>query len=210
MLAEVKAGELPQRQVFKLHVTDPEEQARLAAKTPRKAPKAASWQCLDLTPQYNGDVRTIFKQQYLSPRPKTCSVRLGVDGYSGWCFAWWGTPVPAIDLSNLQKLSDSQGRILTPQNVPFTRFAEAKNIAFTSLWDNWPRSVTRAGGPTGGSRVAAGLRVDQPHADANCQRRGPVPLCRRPGGEAGVGAAAEFLVPLPVVGGVAIFTVLQL
>ncbi len=87
-------------------------------------------------------MRAIFKQQYLSPRPKTCSVRLGVDGYSAWCFAWWGTPVPAIDLSNLQKLLDNQGRIRTPQNVPFAQFAEAKNIAFTSLWENWPHSVS--------------------------------------------------------------------
>ena len=142
VLAEVKVGELLQRQVFKLEVTDPQEQARLEAQTPRQAPKTAKWECLDLTAQYNGDVRTIFEQQYLSPRPKTCSVRLGVDGYSGWCFGFWQVPVPIIDLANLQKLSDSQGRILTPQNAPFARFAEVKNIAFTSLWDNWPRSIT--------------------------------------------------------------------
>ena len=30
---------------------------------------------------------------------------------------------------------------MTPQNVPFARFSDKKNIAFTSLWDNWPRSV---------------------------------------------------------------------
>ena len=93
VLAEVKVGELPRRQVFKLHVDrSGRRSAKLAAKTPRKAPPEASWKCLDLTPQYNGDVRTIFQQQYLSPRPKTCSVRLGVDGYSAWCFPYWGTP----------------------------------------------------------------------------------------------------------------------
>ena len=30
---------------------------------------------------------------------------------------------------------------MTPQNVPFARFGGDRNIAFTSLWDNWPRSV---------------------------------------------------------------------
>ena len=71
----------------------------MAAKTPREAPQEARWECLDLAPQFNGDVRTIFQQQYLSPRPKTCSVRLGVDGYSAWTFPYWGDQPPAIDLA---------------------------------------------------------------------------------------------------------------
>jgi hypothetical protein len=142
VLAEVQVGGLPQRQIFKLQVTDPKGEARMAARTPREAPKDAGWTCLDLSPQYNGDVRTIFQQQYLSPRPKTCSVRLGVDGYSAWTFAFWGDKPPTIDLSRVEKLVNEQGAILTPQNVPFRRFAESRNIAFTSLWDNWPRSVT--------------------------------------------------------------------
>ena len=148
MLAEVKVGELPQWQMFKLHVTDPEGEAELAAKTPREAPPEARWECLDLAPHYNGDVRAIFQQRYLSPRPKTCSVRWGwtairpgrsPTGTTGRRRSIWRT---------CRSLADGQGRIMTPQNVPFTRFAEEKNIALTSLWDNWPRSVTRAGRPS--------------------------------------------------------------
>ena len=142
VMAEVKVGDLPQWQVFKLHVADPEGEAHLGAMTPRQAPKDARWKCLDLAPQYNGDIKTIFKQQYLSPRPKTCSVRLGVDGFSAWTFAFWGDTPPPIDLANLKNLTDDRGRILTPPNVPFGGIAEDKNIAFTSLWDNWPHSVT--------------------------------------------------------------------
>jgi hypothetical protein len=37
---------------------------------------------------------------------------------------------------------NSHGRIITPQAVPFHRFAAGRNIAFTSLWDNWPRAVS--------------------------------------------------------------------
>jgi|GEM_PF-560758 len=142
VLADVKVGDLPQRQVFKLHVTDPAGEAAAAARTPREAPRDARWECLDLTKRYTGDIRTIFQQQYLSPRPKTCSVRLGADGFSAWTFAFWGDRPPAIDLANLKKLTDAQGRVATPQNVPFARFAEDRNVAFTSLWDNWPASVT--------------------------------------------------------------------
>ncbi len=141
VVAEVKVAEFPQRQLFKLHVSDPAGEAVLAAKTPREASEGATWQCLDLGPCFNGDVRGIFKQQYLSPRPKTVSVRLGVDGYSAWTFPHWGDQPPAIDFSSLSKLADSMGRIMTPQKVPFRPFPEQKNTAFTSLWDNWPRSV---------------------------------------------------------------------
>jgi len=31
---------------------------------------------------------------------------------------------------------------MTPDGVPFRRFEEDHNIAFTSLWENWPRSVS--------------------------------------------------------------------
>lgn len=140
--AEVKVGELPQWQLFKLKVSDPAGEARRVDQSPREAPKGAHWVCLDLAPYYNGDIKTIFQQQYLSPRPPTCSVRLGVDGYSAWTFPFWKESVPVIDLDHLNQLTDSQGRIMTSQNVPFHRIGAEQNTAFTSLWDNWPRSVT--------------------------------------------------------------------
>lgn len=142
VLAECLCGELSRWQIFKLHITDPDGERRQSAKTPRQAPAKADWACLDLTTHYNGDVRSIFKQQYLSPRPATCSVRLGVDGYSAWTFPHWGWKPPEIDLSSVPVLTAADGRIVTPQGVPFVRFSEDRNIAFTSQWDNWPRSVT--------------------------------------------------------------------
>lgn len=45
-------------------------------------------------------------------------------------------------MDHLDQLNDGHGCILTFQNVPFRRFAADRNIAFTPLWDNWPRSVT--------------------------------------------------------------------
>ena len=107
-----------------------------------RSSRDARWECINIDEHLNGDVRTIYQQQYVSPRPPTCSVRLGVDGYSAWTFPYWGNKPPAIDLSNVPELVDLRGRISTPQNVPFARFGDDRNIAFTSLWDNWPRSVT--------------------------------------------------------------------
>jgi hypothetical protein len=141
VLARCRCGELPRWQIFKLHLTDPDAGTDRLAQTPRQPAAHASWDCIDLTKQFNGDIRTIFQQRYLSPRPATCSVRLGVDGYSAWTFPYWGLPPPQIDLSGVAGLVDARGRIQTPQRVPFMRFGDDRNIVFTSLWDNWPTSV---------------------------------------------------------------------
>ncbi|MCX6623642.1 MAG: hypothetical protein NTY38_21760 [Acidobacteria bacterium] len=138
VLKPVTVGRLPQHHIFKVRTAAPEPQLS----TPREAPAGARWKCLPLEPVFNGDVRTIFGQRYVSPRPATCSVRLGDDGYSAWTFPFWKEVPPAIDLAHLPRLRDAQGRILTPQRVPFAGLSPERNIAFTSLWDNWPGTVT--------------------------------------------------------------------
>ena len=119
--AEVQVGALPQVQVFKLHITDPKARRSARPSLRARRRRTGAGTCLDLAPHYNGDIKTIFQQQYLSPRPQTCSVRLGVDGYSAWTFPYWKESAPAIDLDHLDQLDDGHGRILTPQNVPFRR-----------------------------------------------------------------------------------------
>jgi Domain of unknown function (DUF4450) len=148
--------ELPRWRVLKLRVSDPSAEAARRARTPREAPAGASWACLDLSAAANGDVREIFRQQYLSPRPRTCSVRLGADGYSAWTFPHWREGPPEIDLSGLDSLGGDGGRIRTPFGVPFARPAAGRNIAFASLWDNWPASVRV---PVGRAAAAAWVLV---------------------------------------------------
>ncbi len=142
VLLEARTGDLTRWQVVKLHITDPAAEAAQAARTPRTAPADAAWACLDLAPVWNGDIRTIFQQRYLSPRPATCSVRLGIDGYSAWTFPYWNLPPPEIALDRVPALLDACGRIATPAGAPFAAFAADRNIAFTSRWDNWPDRVT--------------------------------------------------------------------
>ena len=90
----------------------------------------------------NGDVRTIYNSS-------TCR-----RGHRPAQSAWEPTPIPRgrfrTGATNRRRStcpmfrnwSTSEGTLSTPQNVPFARFGEDRNIAFTSLWDNWPRSVT--------------------------------------------------------------------
>ena len=135
VLARTLIGQLPQWTMFRVLITDREGDARRAARTPVIAPANAKWQPLDLSRVHNGDIRAIFRQQYLSPRPATVSVRIGVDGYSPWTFAPWKLAVPEIDLSR------TSGQVVTPQGARFSPIDPARNIAFTSLWDNWPSSI---------------------------------------------------------------------
>ena len=135
-------GAVPWYQPVKLHVTDPVGEAARAAQSPREAPAGARWQPVDISSAFNGDIRTIYQQDYISPRPNTVSMRIARDGWGAWTFKHWRVATPKPKLDGLDKLAGPDGRIRTPQNVEFLRPADGKNIAFTSLWDNWPRKVT--------------------------------------------------------------------
>ena len=143
----VKA-KVPYWQVWKVALTNPEQQRVSESKNLRAAAPGATWKPLDISPVANGDIRTIFKQDYASPRPATCSVRLARDGYRAWTMTYWGMNPPAIGLENVLKdqskpvslLRDNQ--LMTPQGVPFVAPTATRNVAFTSLWDNWPAQVT--------------------------------------------------------------------
>jgi len=138
----VEMGQVQQWRFFKLHVTDVQADKYLAAKTQVDVPANARWNTIDLQSVLNGDIRTIYKQQYLSPRPNTCSLRLAVDGYSSWQMSGSGeSAAPEIKL-NESLASDGKGRMVAGKNVPFRWSGGNTNIAFTSQWDNWPRQVT--------------------------------------------------------------------
>lgn len=154
--ARVQVGELPQWRLFNLLVNDPAAEAAQAAKHVGQISPVAIWTPCDMRAQLNGDVRTIYQQQYVSPRPATCSLRIGSDGYSPWTFAYWNLKVPVIDLAQVPGLLDKDGALRTPQGVPFAWHEGERNIAFTSLWDNWPHSVSV---PIGRSGAAAWFLV---------------------------------------------------
>ena len=124
------SGEVPRFQVTKIRpVPTP-------ASEPVPVPSGTTWAALDMTGSFNGDVRAIFQQQYLSPRPSTCSLRLATDGYSTWQMMLDPNhKLPQITLANPGE------PITTAQGVPFGKIGAKKNIAFTSLWDNWPRQI---------------------------------------------------------------------
>ena len=145
-VARADFGSNPQRRLFRVRIEDP------APPRPALRPAArARWDCIDLGRILNGDIRAIFQQRYLSPRPKTMSIRIGSDGYSPWTFVYWNSGPPKITLDGVPPLLGRPGRrrLLTPQGVPFTWPGERRNIAFTSRWDNWPDRISVRVGRSG-------------------------------------------------------------
>ena len=144
VLGRIKVGALPQWARFQVQVSDPVAERMAAAKRLDRVPRRAAWRCVDLAPALNGDIRTIYTQKYLSPRPPTISARIGVDGYTPWTFIYWNSHPPVITLDGVPALLAGAGgnRLRTPQGVPFVWPGEARNIAFTSQWDNWPETIT--------------------------------------------------------------------
>ena len=142
VFARAQIGEVQQWRQFKIEVTDLHAEAARAAKLVQEIPKEARWECLDLQNIFNGDVRGIFKQKYLSPRPNTCSLRIAEDGYSTWQMMLdKKNHPPEITLGNVPRMLAQTNRLATTQGVPFYWGGGATNIAFTSQWDNWPRQV---------------------------------------------------------------------
>lgn len=137
VLAEVSLGQLQRLERIALSVREKRTGPFLLT----EVPKNAAWVPVDLSPVLNGDIRAIYQQTYASPRPSTCSVRLGSDGYSPWCFYYWGKRPPAITLDRVADLLEGPDRLVTPRGVPFLWPEGPNNIAFTSRWDNWPTEV---------------------------------------------------------------------
>jgi hypothetical protein len=94
---------------------------------------------IDLSTYYNEKVTNIFKQSYLSPRPQSATLQLPVQGIGNWCY-----PLiqPVIDDAGLRKAAVNNEFVL-PQHIPFATPADtlAKNILFTSKWDNYRDSA---------------------------------------------------------------------
>jgi hypothetical protein len=107
-------------------------------------PAATRFETLDLTPHYNDRVTEIFQPgKYLSPRSPFVSLALPSQGIGAW--AGHVNATAEIDDRGLRAVAGTNGdRFLLPNGVPFATPGpgDAKNVVFTSQWDNYPREVT--------------------------------------------------------------------
>jgi hypothetical protein len=143
IVAEVIVGKAHQWRVFRIKVNDPIGETKKQARFVDEIPANAGWKIIDISSMFNANVARIYYQLYLTPRPNTVSARLGSDGYSPWTHLYWNLVPPVINTDSVKTMLYNQSRLITPQKIPFlwNPVWGFKNIAFTSLWDNYPAKI---------------------------------------------------------------------
>lgn len=91
----------------------------------------------DLSARFNASVTDVFKNEYRSPRPQVTTLQLPLQGVGEWCHPDY---TPSIDDTAFRSLI--RGDEIEVAGVPFRSPKAGRNIVFTSLWDNYPTSVT--------------------------------------------------------------------
>ncbi len=96
---------------------------------------------VDLSQYFNDRITNIFTSQYLAPRSPYPTLQLPLQGIGDWCSY---NATANIDDSGLRKLAGNKNMVKIPQGISFATPGgqEKANIVFTSLWDNYPDSVT--------------------------------------------------------------------
>jgi hypothetical protein len=121
---------------LRLNLGENPTEAELVRRQREPIPAGSVFEPIDLTACMNADVRTIFKQQYLSPRAdRGCHAEVGYDGYSLWTFPFWGITPHELEI-------DRAGILHSDGGVPISIRKGDRNVVFTSLWDNYPDRVT--------------------------------------------------------------------
>ena len=93
---------------------------------------------IDLSRHFNAGITDIFRNQYLSPRSPYTTLQIPVQGIGEWCHP---QETADIDDSGLRAAA-SRGLITTPGGIPFVSPAEGHNVVYTSLFDNYPDSIS--------------------------------------------------------------------
>lgn len=92
---------------------------------------------IDISRRFNASVTDIFRQKYFTPRSPYTTLCTPTQGIGDWCST---KRTANIDDSGLRVAA--KGGLFNAANIPFRTPAEGKNIIYTSLWDNYPDSIT--------------------------------------------------------------------
>ena len=87
--------------------------------------------------RFNAKVDDIFKNRYLSPRPQTTTLQIPTQGIGEWCH-----PQLTAEINDSVFRTLIRDGVFKVAGVPFITPAKGNNIIYTSLWDNYPDSVT--------------------------------------------------------------------
>lgn len=89
---------------------------------------------------FNANVGDIFKNQYLSPRSPYTTLCVPTQGIGDWCSTKKTANIDDTKFRSLIK--DGVFWAHVDGDLPFRSPKEGKNIVYTSLWDNYPDSIS--------------------------------------------------------------------
>lgn len=92
---------------------------------------------VNMSKYFNANVSDIFKNKYLSPRPPYTTLQIPVQGVGEWCHPQY---TPTVNDSCFRAMAS--GNEFTVAGVPFNTPQAGHNVVYTSLWDNYPDSIT--------------------------------------------------------------------
>lgn len=103
--------------------------------------KETKLETVALSQNFNAKVSDIFNQEYLSPRPTSPTLQLPKHGIGNWCYPNLDVK---IDDSGLRQSAKNNNKITSPQGILLQTpsDADSRNIVFTSMWDNFPDSIS--------------------------------------------------------------------
>ncbi len=123
------------------------ERIQSTAAQPYKQPEGACMYPIDLSQVYNASVSDIYRNEYLSPRPTVTTLQIPKQGYGDWCHPKAAFEVDDTGLREAvakQPIDAQNGLLeveLDGQKIPFRLAYYGNNIAYTSLWDNYPDRI---------------------------------------------------------------------
>ena len=91
---------------------------------------------------FNANVTDIFKNEYTSPASPYTTLRIPKNGYGEWCHPQFYAETNDSVFRTLVKSNVYTAKMEEGKDIPFRSMTKGKNIVYTSLWDNYPDSVT--------------------------------------------------------------------
>ena len=93
---------------------------------------------VDLKKFYNSNIDDIFKNKYLSPRSPYTTLQIPTQGIGEWCH-----PQLTAEINDAGFRECLKGNMFNSSiRIPFKSTKKGNNIIYTSLFDNYPDSVT--------------------------------------------------------------------
>lgn len=101
--------------------------------------EASKSETVDMNQVFNAKVTDIFQNEYLSPRSPYTTLQIPKQGIGEWCHP---LKTANIDDKGLREKVEGTDVLQTELGIPFRTPAEGRNIAYTSLWDNYPDELS--------------------------------------------------------------------